>query len=297
MPVLDGAATLDLAIRSVFCQTWQDWELLVIDDGSQDETVRRLRAIDDDRVRVLADGQRRGVAARRNQLACEARGAWVAFLDADDAMDPRRLEVQQRFLERFPDVDAVASGWMRMSGTGHPTDLACMGPLRQHPLFRYRPGWLPANTLMIRTDLLREVGFREDLRRSEDYDFLVRASARARFEKLGQPLYFYREDVDANWERYLLSWQESCALLVEYRRQVGLPVAASLWAYLAAKRAVYRLALALGLGPHLTLTFQGRREMDASARARAEAKLSKILSTPVPGWPSIGDLTPGGTAR
>lgn len=96
MPVYNAAAYLAGSIASVRAQTWPHWELLAVDDGSRDGSLELLRelAASDPRVRPLPQARNAGVAAARNAGIEAARGRWIAFLDSDDAWEPRKLELQ-----------------------------------------------------------------------------------------------------------------------------------------------------------------------------------------------------------
>src|SRR5438309_10301144 len=84
IPFLNARRFLADAVRSVFAQTCDDWELLLVDDGSTDGSLDVVRSIDDPRVRVISDGTNRGLCARLNQIASLARGKYLARMDADD---------------------------------------------------------------------------------------------------------------------------------------------------------------------------------------------------------------------
>lgn len=100
MPVFNAAATVGRAVRSVRAQTREDWELIVVDDGSDDETAEAVAAAagGDGRVKVLRRG-REGIAAALNAGIAAARGEFLARMDADDEMYPERLDAQAGFLE------------------------------------------------------------------------------------------------------------------------------------------------------------------------------------------------------
>lgn len=99
MPVYNSAATLGASIRSVLAQTHTDWELLITDDASEDESMDLLRELaeQDERVRPEAAPGRGGAARARNQAIARARGEFVAFLDSDDLWLPAKLEQQVGF--------------------------------------------------------------------------------------------------------------------------------------------------------------------------------------------------------
>src|SRR5262245_23142215 len=89
-----------LALQSVFAQSFTDWELLLMDDGSADGSLELARSLRDPRVRVCSDGFAKSLSVRLNELAGLARGRYFVRMDADDAMHPRRLERQVATLER-----------------------------------------------------------------------------------------------------------------------------------------------------------------------------------------------------
>ena len=105
MPAHNAAPYINEAVDSILGQTCRDFELLVVDDGSTDDTARRVEACTDARVRLIRLGTNQGRAAARNVALEQARGAYLAWMDADDIAVPRRLEKQAAFLEAHPDVD------------------------------------------------------------------------------------------------------------------------------------------------------------------------------------------------
>jgi len=105
--VLNGAEFIEEAIASIVGQTWRSWELIVVDDGSSDETVSLVQSLIDrhpGRIRLVQHDDRRnhGMSASRNLGLQQARGGYVAFLDADDVWLPRKLEEQVAILEAEP---------------------------------------------------------------------------------------------------------------------------------------------------------------------------------------------------
>ena len=124
----DAEAFLREAVASVLAQTWRDWELLLVDDGSTDGSGPIARALADEhpkRVRYLTHpgGANRGMSASRNLGIAQARGRYVAFLDADDVWMPWTLEHQVGALEATPDAGMVAGTTQYWFGwTGRPED-------------------------------------------------------------------------------------------------------------------------------------------------------------------------------
>jgi glycosyltransferase involved in cell wall biosynthesis len=100
IPCYNGRTYVGDAIRSVLGQTRGDLEVIVVDDGSSDDSLDVVRSIDDSRVRLVEHTVNRGIAAARNTGVREARGDYIAFLDQDDTWHPRKLEKQVGILDR-----------------------------------------------------------------------------------------------------------------------------------------------------------------------------------------------------
>jgi len=107
MPVRDGGSQLKSAVLSVVYQTFRDWEMLVIDDGSTDGAVEQLVALQDRRIRVIRHEVSRGLAVRLNEGVAIARGRYVARMDADDIAFPTRFAKQLALLACDESLDLV----------------------------------------------------------------------------------------------------------------------------------------------------------------------------------------------
>ena len=110
LPTFNNANTIRAAVGSIIRQTQRDWELLVIDDGSTDDTPAAIDEFGDERIKLVRDGARRGLPARLNQAMAMARGVFIARMDGDDFSYPERLTWQLDYLSAHSDVDLV-SGW------------------------------------------------------------------------------------------------------------------------------------------------------------------------------------------
>jgi len=106
IPAYNAGRTITAALASVFAQTYRDFEVIVVDDGSTDDTPRRLADWADYRV-VVVRQPNSGPAHARNEAIARARGRLVAFLDADDIWLPRKLERQVAYYRRFPTAVAA----------------------------------------------------------------------------------------------------------------------------------------------------------------------------------------------
>ena len=120
IPTYNRAQLLSRAISSVLAQTFQDWELLVVDDASGDNTSEVVLAFDDPRIRHHVNSEPTSLVDQRNRALSLARADVVAVQDADDASEPHRLAEQLDFLGRHPEVSVFGSQLALMDGSGRP---------------------------------------------------------------------------------------------------------------------------------------------------------------------------------
>lgn len=172
MPTWNRAAALRRAIVSVQAQTYDGWELIVVDDGSTDDTSYVLQGLStfDARIRVVA-GEHSGVSRARNTGIAAARGSHIAFLDSDNTWEPDFLRVTLSAMQHRS-LDAAYTA-MELHDGARTTFRAFDGG-REHLLVGNH---IDLNVLVVRADRVREVGgFAEDLRRTVDYDLVLKLS-------------------------------------------------------------------------------------------------------------------------
>lgn len=110
IPLYNKADAIVRTVQSVQAQTWADWELVVVDDGSTDQGAERVRALNDPRIRVLTQANA-GVSVARNTGMLHARGNWVALLDADDYWRKDHLERLAALVQKYPDATLLGSSY------------------------------------------------------------------------------------------------------------------------------------------------------------------------------------------
>jgi len=200
MPIYNAGAYLRLAVLSVLAQSIQDWELLVIDDGSTDNAVQSLDDIRDPRVRILRDGANRGLAARLNEAIDLARGRYFARMDQDDVSYPERFAQQLRALDDDPALDLVAT---RAVTIDENNALRTLFPyaLTHHDLCArpWRGFHLPHPTWMGRIEWFRKHRYAQPGPFfCEDQELLLRSYPDSRFATVDAILFAYRVRGGAN---------------------------------------------------------------------------------------------------
>ncbi len=187
IPAYDRAATIFRAIQSVLVQTFQDFEVIVVDDGSTDSTCTVVKNIPDQRIHLLCHEKNLGAAAARNTGMKAARGTYIAWLDSDDEWMPEKLEIQlQALMGAAPDQKAsytafelVENGSRRIYIPEH-TDYK-----RMFLICNQAPG----STLLFESSMLDEIGYLDvSMRRYEDWDWILRYGEKHRFLPVDLPL-------------------------------------------------------------------------------------------------------------
>lgn len=196
LPVYNSAPFLRKAVDSILVQTWRDFELLAIDDGSTDGSLDILRAYSDPRIRLVAHERNQGLVASLNEGLDLAKGAYIARMDADDIMLPERLAWQAAHLDAHPEIalvagmvafmnrdGAITGTWDTDQATPDEASVAAMLP---------RTNCIAHPTVMLRRSALG--GLRYAPRHgAEDWDLWLRMRSRGlRLDKLPRTVLHYR---------------------------------------------------------------------------------------------------------
>ncbi len=196
LPVYNGKKYLRAAIDSILDQTYRNFELLIINDGSKDGSAEIANAYTDARVRVYHQ-ENRGLSATLNRAIGLARGQYLARQDQDDVSYPTRFEKQVAFLERHPDhgmVGAWAEIWVGSDRTERVHKHPCMSPVLKFELLFNNP--FVHSSMMIRKDVFERVGqySTDPLRQPpEDYELWSRVSREYEVANIPEILHVYRE--------------------------------------------------------------------------------------------------------
>lgn len=197
MPTYNAAPHLREAIDSVLAQTFTDWELIVVDDGSTDETQALLAAYTDPRIRVFELGENHGSAHARNVALEFACGKYIAPCDSDDIFLPERFAREVAYLESHPEIHVVASQMKYFTGNETPQCgiLYPEDPAAIDRRFAKGKMAVPFGASMIRSWCFHRFGpFCEDLRRAQDLEWFMRIRRNCNFRVLPEFLYLYRHD-------------------------------------------------------------------------------------------------------
>jgi glycosyltransferase involved in cell wall biosynthesis len=180
------------AILSVLNQTNKDWKLILIDDGSTDNSLQIAQSFDDYRISVIHDGMNKGLVSRLNQSIELADGDYYVRMDADDIMHFERLEKQVLYLQKNPEIDIVGSSYYAID-----SDNSILGfrktnfnPKSINDILKN--GCFAHPSVMGKLNWFKKNKYDEAWERMEDLELWIRTFPKSQFRNLEEPLLFYR---------------------------------------------------------------------------------------------------------
>jgi len=205
IPTYNLAHLIGRAIRSVLDQTYQDFEIIVVDDGSTDNTEEVIRSLNDPRIHYIHHEKNRGGAAARNTGIKVAQGEYIAFQDSDDEWLPEKLEKQMQVFENAPaEVGVVYTGFWRMAH-GKKIYVPSAKITRKEGNIHnelLRGNFVGTPTAVIKNECFRKAGlFDERLPRLQDWELFIRISKFYEFKCIDEPLvisYFTPDSISAS---------------------------------------------------------------------------------------------------
>jgi glycosyltransferase involved in cell wall biosynthesis len=188
VPTYNRASRLEEALNSIVCQTYKDFELIVVDDGSTDNTSKVIRSLSG--AQYLAMAKNSGVSKARNLGLATAKGKFICFLDSDDLWDVNKLKIQVDWMENNTNSQVCYTDeiWIRYGFR--------VNPMNKHlkhtgDIFRYCLALciVSPSSVMLRANLFDEIGsFDESLPVCEDYDLWLRIAVKYAFHFIEKPL-------------------------------------------------------------------------------------------------------------
>ena len=192
LPTYDAVEHVEAAIESLLAQTYEDFEVLVVDDGSVDGTQETVRSFDDERVDLLVREGEPGLVAALNEGLDRARGEYVARQDADDRSALTRLACQVAYLDVHPSVAMVGTGAYLVS---HEGSLRARRRVLERPSLadlQAKNHFVHGSVMFRRAAVERAGGYDPTMAVSEDYDLWLRLARSAPVRNLDEPLYVLR---------------------------------------------------------------------------------------------------------
>ena len=282
IPFFNAAAYLEDAIKSVLAQTFQEWELILVDDGSSDGSLDIAKKYEqlDSRVRVISDGLNKKLPARLNEIINEAKFNFIARMDADDLMDVERLEKQYAFLSANPEYDLVTTGMYSIDQSNEVLGkrLPENRIMQANEILGGLTNLLHASMLAKKQWCLRNP-YREDNALAEDYELWLSAAIKndLKYNVLQEPLYYYREVENVKKEKMIKGYNTQIEVINRYYAGV---ISNNLKNKIVFKFELKKIIVKIFNFFNLMFILQMRRvnNITVSDQARYKANLDKILS-------------------
>ena len=209
MPSYNTGQYIKESIESVISQTYDDWELLIVDDCSTDDTDKIVEPfLSDNRIKFLRNEINSGAAISRNRALKEAKGKWVAFLDSDDLWMPEKLEKQINFMEKN-NYNFTYTNYSEIDIYGRKTGIMVTGPKMINKTGFFNYCWPGCLTIMYNQDIIGLVQI-ADIKKNNDYAMWLKVCQKADCYLLDEDLALYRRgrvgSVSTNSVKTMIGW-------------------------------------------------------------------------------------------
>ncbi len=226
MPSYNCGQYVEQTIRSVQAQTYQNWEIIFVDDCSTDDTENIVRSINDSRIRYYKNEKNSGAAVSRNAALRHAKGRWIAFLDSDDLWEPNKLERQIRFMEDNG-YKFSYTYYEEMDADGNDTGVLVLGPKKITKSGMFAFCWPGCLTVMYDAEAVGLIQI-EDIKKNNDYAMWLKVCQKADCYLLPDTLAKYRRgrsgSVSSHSISTMIKWHYKL-----FRDAEGMGVLSSLW--------------------------------------------------------------------
>lgn len=198
MPTYNTGNYIGKAIESVLAQTFTGFELVIVNDGSTDNTKEIVQSFGDDRIRYFELDKNCGRGFARNYAIGKCTGQYIAICDADDISLPDRLEMQVRFLEKNQDIDIIGTQLLHFSGKSKPSKIYHFPetPDLVKDFFKKGIMGVPHASCMLRKKCLEKIKYEDSIAYNvEDFELFIRLNKFFRMACLPQALVLYRNEL------------------------------------------------------------------------------------------------------
>jgi len=253
IPFFNARATLRYTVISVLNQSYPDWRLILLNDGSVDDSVDTIAdLIDNDRVLLVSDNTNRGLICRLNQMVELTDAPYIARMDADDLMHPDRLRLQMEAFKANPQLDIVSTGMAIMTSDYRIVGVRCVdGQPTLSDFIKY--GGLVHASCIFRREFLESNKYNPRFLRAEDRELFLRVIPDAHYYCVTKPLYFCTEYDRFNKKGCLDSYRTERKVIISHGpRLLGWPATVVYFLRSAMKAPVVHLMAALGIAQHIT---------------------------------------------
>lgn len=209
LPFYKDKDFLSFAILSVLNQTYHNWELILVDDGGNDGSIDIAKSFQDPRIRLISDGDNKGLTVRLNEIAEMATGMYIARMDADDIMAVDRIECQVSYLTEHPEIDVVGSSAMIIDKDNritHSVDYSGFHSKFIHSSILGKKSWFISNP------------YNPEFKRCQDYELQIRTAPHYHFYNTPKPFLFYRVQEGLSYKKQYAAHKAMKKVYVNYNK-------------------------------------------------------------------------------
>jgi len=207
------------AIASVLAQTFPNFELILLDDGSTDNAISIAQSFNDKRIRIISDGDNLGLPTRLNQLINHSKGEYIARMDADDLISVTRIAQQVEYLDKEIEIDLVSTGLCSITndctviGYRNPQQKSINSISAEQAIFGKAD--IAHATIMARRNWYIRNQYNEQAKLMEDYQLWIDAAIKndLKVGHIYQPLYFYREESSVSSQKAITAYKNQLSLV------------------------------------------------------------------------------------
>lgn len=220
LPVYNGEKYLQRAVQSILDQTFKDFEILIIDDGSTDSSGEIVSSFKDDRIRYIKNSENLKLIKSLNKGLSLAKGQYIARMDGDDIAAPNRLELQLNYMSKNPDVAVLGTNVWIIDKNNRIIDTPRFFPIESDEVFcralKMSPLFHP--TVMMRADILKENGgYNDAFTHAEDYALWMKVIKKYKIANLPERLLYYRiHDLSVSKKYSSEQLESACRVLTDY---------------------------------------------------------------------------------
>lgn len=223
IPIYNAELYLEDAIKSVLSQSFKNFELILIDDGSTDKSLEIAKSFKDPRIIIIADSENKKLPHRLNQIIQLAKYDYIARMDADDLMDVDRLKIQIEYLKKHPEIDLVTTGMYSIGksnevlGKRIPKDYM----MNASEILQGITNLLHASMLAKKDWCIRNP-YKVDNALAEDYELWLSSSIKndLKYHVIQEPLYYYREVENVKIEKMIKGYNTQIEVINQYSNGV-----------------------------------------------------------------------------
>ena len=281
LPFYNAEDFLAEAIKSVLAQTYQNWELLLIDDGSKDKSLEIAKTFEsqDNRIRVISDGVNKKLPGRLNQIIYEANGDYIARMDADDMVHSERLAKQLDFLQSNPEFDLVSTSLISIKNNNEIIGIRTYLPkqITKKDALLGQAGIVHASILAKKSWYQRNL-YNEVNALAEDYELWLTAAINNDLKVgfLPEYLYYYREESSATKKKMLKGYNTQMQIISKYYNNIlSEKDYQNTMRKFAAKKMIVNIADAMKM-MHIILNRRSNTEVSTVIRNEYEKQLNII---------------------